>query len=220
MSVTLRGRQTVLLAGPLVRAVPWWPVAAAAGLAMAAMLPALLGAPAPASQVWGLRISAVLMGAGASFAMVDGMAPLMVVPTPRWLCQWLRFAVAVIPAAVIWCALCLLAVASVPDEVPALPTGDLIAEALVCCLSGLAGAAGAARNGHTMTAALAGPATQGGLLVATLFLTGKTSPWVLPPAASWADVHLGWWAATPILLLALLAANRDGWPLRSRRIRT
>jgi len=216
----LRGRQIVLLVLPLIRAVPWSPVAAATGLAAAAMLPALLGAAAPAAQVWGLRIAAVLMGAGASFAMVDAMAPLTVGPTPRWLRQWLRFAVALIPAAAVWGGLFLLAAAALPDDVPALPAGDLAAEAAVCYFSGLAGAAAAARTGHTMTVALAGPATQCALLVATLFLPGRSSPWPLPQAASWADVHRCWWAAIPILVAALLVANRDGWPLLRRKAGT
>jgi hypothetical protein len=180
------------------------------------MLPALLGATAPAAQVWGLRITAVLMGAGASFAMVDAMAPLTVSPTPRWVRQWLRFAVALIPATIVWGGLYLLAAAALPVDLPALPGGDLAAEATVCYLSGLVGAAVAARVGHTMTTALAGPATQGGLLVTTLFLPGTSSPWALPGAASWADVHIGWRAAIPILVLALLAANRDVWPLFRR----
>jgi hypothetical protein len=218
MSLTLRVRQAGLLIPPLARAVPWLPPAAATGLAVAATLPAFLGAPAPAAQVWGLRITAALLGAGASFAMVDPMAPLTLTPTPRWLRQWLRFTVVLIPAAAVWTGLYLLA-AAVPVDVPALPTADLVAEAVVCYLSGLAGAAAAARVGHTMTTALAGPATQGALLVATLFLTGENFPWPLPGAPGWADVHAVWWWSIPVLVAALLAANRDVWPLVRRRAR-
>jgi hypothetical protein len=202
---------------PLVRAVPWLPVVAAAGLSVAAMLPALLGGSAPAAQVWGLRIAAMLLGAGASFAMVDVMAPLTMTATPRWLRQWLRFTVAVVPAAVVWGGLCLLAVGSVPAVGPGLPVGDLVGEALGCLLCGLAGAAVAARVGHTPTSALAGPAAQGALVVATLFLQGARSPWALPGAANWSDVHVGWWAAVPVLAVVLVAANREVWPLFRRR---
>jgi hypothetical protein len=216
MSLTVRGRQTGLLVAHLIRAVPWLPFVAAAGLAFAAMVPALLGATAPAAQVWGLRITAVLLGAGASFAMVDAMAPLTVDPTPRWVRQWLRFGVALIPATAVWGGVYLLASAAMPHDAPALPTGDLVAEAAVCYLSGLAGAAAAARVGDTMTTALAGPATQGAFLVATLFLPGKSSPWSLPGATNWADAHRFWWAAIPILVVALLAANRDVWPILRR----
>ncbi len=172
---------------------------------MAAVLPALLGAAAPAAPVWGLRIAAVLLGAGASFAMVDLMAPLTITPTPRWVRQWLRFTIVVIPAALVWAVLCLLAVGTTPG----LPVRDLVGEALVCALSGLAGAAVASRVGTSRTTALAGPAVQGLLVVASLFLTGRWSPWPLPGAPGWAVVHAGWWTAVPVLVAVLLAANRE-----------
>jgi hypothetical protein len=209
VSVTVRARQVVLLVGPLSRAVPWLPLAAAAGLSVAAMLPALLGAAAPAAQVWGLRIAAMLLGAGASFAMVDAMAPLTMTATPRWLRQWLRCTLVAVPAAAVWGVLCLVAV----QTAPALPLGDLLGEALGCFLCGLVGAAVAARARHTTTAALAGPATQGVLVVGTLFLQGDRSPWALPGAPSWADVHVGWWMAVPVLIVVLVGANREVWPL-------
>jgi hypothetical protein len=213
VSVTVLGRQVLLLTVPLVRAVPWWPPAAASGLAVAAVLPALLGASAPAAPVWGLRIAALLLGAGASFAMVDAMAPLTVTATPRWLRQWLRFTVAVVPAVAVWTVLCL----STVGAAPGLPVGDLVGEGLVCGLCGLAGAAVSARAGDTMTTALAGPSTQAALVVATLFLPGGRSPWQLPGAQNWADVHVGWWVSLPVLAAVLLVANREVWPLLHRR---
>jgi hypothetical protein len=215
--VTVRGRQAGLLIVPLVRAVPWLPLAAAVGLAVAAMLPAWLGGSAPATQVWGLRIAAMVLGAGASFAMVDVMAPVTLTATPRWLRQWLRFTLVVVPAVVVWSGLCLLAAGSVPASGPGLPVRDLVGEALACFLCGMAGAAVAARMGHTATTALAGPATQGVLVVATLFLPADRSPWSLPGAARWSGVHEGWWAAVPVLILVLVAANRETWPLFRRR---
>jgi hypothetical protein len=197
--------QIRLLIGPVVRIVPWVPLAAAAALAVLALLPALAGAPAPGTQVWGLRIAAVTLGAGASFAMVDPMAPLSVTPTPRWLRQWLRVSVAVLPGTAVWLGLFVLASRSLPDG--DLPFAGLAAEAAACALAGVAGAAVAARRRHTMT--VAGPATQGGLIAVTLFLTGRHSAWPLPAAAGWDAVHMWWAAAVPLLLAVLAGANRD-----------
>jgi hypothetical protein len=90
-----------------------------------------------------------------------------------------------------------------------LPVADLAGEALVCALSAVTGAAVASRAGVSMSAALAGPGLPGGLVVATLFLDGRWSPWPLPGASNWADVHVGWWAAAPVLAVTLVAANRE-----------
>lgn len=225
MSVTLRARQAVLLLGPLVRIVPWAPAVTAAALALLALLPAVLGGPAPDTQVWGLRIAAVLLGAGASFAMVDLLIPLTVTPTPRWLRQWLRFAIALVPAAGLWWGLCLLAAASMPSGGSGgggltLPLADLAVEAAVCGLAGVAGAAVAARSGHHRSTALAGAAIQALLLALSLVLGGSWSPWPLPPAGTWDQVHRYWSVALVVCAAVLLAANRDEWPLRLSRRRS
>lgn len=214
MSVSLRARQAVLLVGPLVRIVPWVPAVTAAALALLALVPAVLGARAPDTQVWGLRIAAVLLGAGASFAMVDMMIPLSVTPTPRWLRQWLRFAIALGPAAGVWWGLCLLAAASMPGDGPGgatltLPVAGLAVEAAVCGLAGVAGAAVAARSGHNRTTALAGPAIQALLLAMSLALNGGWSPWRLPLDGRWDQVHRYWSMALLVCAAVLLAANRD-----------
>jgi hypothetical protein len=214
----VRARQVGLLVVPLVRAVPWLPMVAAAGLALAANLPAWLGGSAPGAQVWGLRIAALSLGAAASFAMVDAMAPLTVTATPRWVRQWLRFTLAAVPAAVVWGVLCLLAVGTMPAGVPGLPVGGLVGEALACFLCGPAAAAVAARVGHSTTTALTGPAAQGLLVVGTLFLRGDRSPWPLPGEASWPDVHIVWWLAVAAFTLVLSVANREVWSLFRRLI--
>ncbi|UQU64949.1 hypothetical protein COUCH_00865 [Couchioplanes caeruleus] len=208
----VRVRQVLLLTTPVVRLVPWIPVAAATAVSVLALLPALAGAPAPASQIWGVRIAAVVLGAGASFAMVDPMAPLSVMPTPRWLRQWLRLTVVALPAAAIWAVLYRAAAASVAPG--RLPSRDLALEAAVCGLAGLVGAAVAARRGHSLTAAVAGPATQGGLMVATLFLPAKYSAWPLPGQPQWDSAHDWWLPMLPVLAAALVLANREVWPWR------
>lgn len=224
MSVSLRARQVALLLRPLVRIVPWVPAATATALALLALLPAVLGGPAPDTQVWGLRIAAVLLGAGASFAMVDLLIPLAVTPTPRWLRQWLRFAIALVPAAAAWWGLYLLAAASMPAAAArpgtGLPGVDLVVEAAVCWLAGVAGAAVAARSRQQRTTALAGPATQALLLAMSLLLSGAWSPWPMPGAGSWDQAHRYWSMAFLACVVVLLAANLDGWPRTLSRLRT
>jgi hypothetical protein len=182
--------------------VPWGPPGVAVLLSLVAFVPAAAGAAEPASQVWALRISALLLGAGACFALVEPLGPVVATPTPRWLRQWLRTVVALGPAVAVW--LVLFVVADRGVAAGGLPFGVLGAEAAVCGLTGVAGAAVAARRGRT---ALAGPAAQGGLVAATLFLTGEHSPWLLPGATGAAATHQWWVAAVPVPLLVLAVAN-------------
>jgi len=205
----LRIRQVVLLTVPVARMVPWAPAAAAVVLSLLACLPALAGAAAPASQVWALRIAAFLLGAGACFALVGPLAPVSATPTPRWLRQWLRTVIALTPAVAVWLALFSLAAYSVPGH--RLPFAELAAEASVCGLTGVAGTAVAARRGHSLTTALAGPAAQGGLVAATLFLAGDHSPWLLPTPAAPPTLHDRWIAAVPVPILVLGVANLEPW---------
>jgi hypothetical protein len=206
----LRIRQVVLLAVPVARMLPWAPVAAAVVLSLLACLPAVAGAAAPASQVWALRIAAFLLGASACFALIEPLTPVSATPTPRWLRQWLRTVIALTPAIAVWLALFSLAANSIPAH--DLPFADLAAEASVCGLTGVAGTAVAARRGHSPTTALAGPAAQGALIAATLFLPGDHSPWLLPTAAASGTIHDCWTAAVPIPLLILGVANLEPWP--------
>jgi hypothetical protein len=201
----MRARQFLLLVWPSVRAVPPGPMAAAVALATVGTLPALLGAPEPASQVWGLRIAGVLLGAAASFAMVEPMALLSVTATPRWLRQWTRAVTVLLPTAAVW--LLLFAVADFSSTAP-LPLGGLAVEALTCGLAGLAGGAAAARHGSSPTTGLAGAVTQGVLIAATLFVPARHSPWALPATPGW-EATRGWWPAVLVVLaVALTAANR------------
>ena len=212
MSVTVRQRQALLLLGPLIRAVPWGPPAAAAALSGLAVLPALLDEPAPGTGLWGLRAAAMLLGAAASFAMVDRMAPLTIDPTPRWLRQWLRLTVTLLPAATGWLLLYAV-VRAATDATQTGPAGDVMVEAAVCALTGLAGAAVAARHRHTSTAALAGPGTQAVVVTTTLVLGPPHSPWPLPGDPTWATTHGYWRAALPLTVAVLLLANRATWPM-------
>lgn len=209
----LRARQSLLLLRPLAVAVPWGPLALAAGLSALILLPALLDDPAPAAALLELRLAAVLLGAGASFAMTDGMAPTVVTATPRWLRQWLRLAIVVLPAALAWLALHSIAIAVLGSDATA-PAGDLAVEAIVCGFTGVAGAAVAARYRHTQTAALAGALTQFTLATFTFFIDKQHSPWLPPGSPNWSAVHRYWLLGLPIIAITLLLANRGTWPLR------
>lgn len=215
--MTVRARQAALLLRPLARAVPWWPVGAGAAVSALAVLPVLLQPPGQQSGVAALRLAAAVLGAGASFALADRMAPMTVAPTPRWLRQWLRVGLVVPPAAVCWLALYLTLRARLGAQRLG-PGADVAAEALVCALVGVAAAAVAARVRHTATGALAGPVTQGGLAAGSLFVTGDRSPWAVPGSAGWPTVHRFWWTGVAVLVLVLVVANRElWWPARRRR---
>ena len=112
-----------------------------------------------------------------------------------------------------WWGLYLLAAASLPGDgsgtATALPGVDLAVEAAVCGLAGVAAAAVAARSGRHRATAAAGPATQALLLAMSLFLSGRWSPWPLPAADTWQQIHRGWLAAFVVCAAVLLAANRD-----------
>lgn len=211
----LRAQQSVLLLRPLTLAIPWGPLALAAALATLILLPALLDDPAPYAALLELRLAAVLLGAGASFAMTDRMAPTVVPATPRWLRQWLRLVIVVVPATLAWLALHSIAVVVLGADATA-PAGDLAVEALVCGFTGVAGSAVAARYRHTSTGALAGPMTQFTLVAVTFFVDKQSSPWLPPGSSNWSTVHRYWLLGLPIIGLTLLLVNRDTWPLRHR----
>lgn len=220
--VLLRAGQTRLLLKPLAAAIPWWPLLAATVLAALIVLPVLVRDPAPDAPphqgLLGLRFAAVLLGAGASFALADRMAPTVMAPTPRWLRQWLRSALVIVPMVACWWLL-YAAVRTVRGADAAAPVPELFVEAAACMVVGLAGAAVAARSWHTSTAAVAGSATQGLLIAGSLFLQDAQSPWVDPTVSTWAQVHRYWALLLGCGLVVLLLANRDTWPLLRRRAR-
>jgi hypothetical protein len=87
---------------------------------------------------------------------------------------------------------------------------------LACGLAAVAGAAVAARNRHTATAALAGPLTVGVLVAGSLFLTGSASPWVDPSHPQWDRMHGYWGVAVAVVVVVLLVGNLDAWVARRR----
>ncbi|WP_213453333.1 hypothetical protein [Rhizomonospora bruguierae] len=201
-------RLGMLLLKPLARAVPWWPLAAAATLAVLGQLPVLFAEPVAGLALPGLRLAAAALGAAACFALPDRMASTVLAPSPRWVRQWLRLALNLIPAVAVW-VLLYLAVVAVGGRLVVEPAGYLTLQAAVCGLIPLAAAAVAARYRNNLGAALTGPLVQGVALVGTLFFPGTRSPWPIPPETGWTVAHLCWPPALVVSAAVLLFANRD-----------
>lgn len=108
-----RFRLVVLLARSLARAVPWWPLVAATLLAVLSQLPVLLAEPVPGLALPGLRLAGAGLGAAVCFALPDRMASTVMAPSPRWVRQWLRVALTLLPAMAVWALLYLAVVALV-----------------------------------------------------------------------------------------------------------
>ncbi|MBO3742002.1 hypothetical protein [Actinoplanes flavus] len=192
----------------LIRAVPWWPFAAAVALAVVAQLPVFLAEPPPTMIVIGLRLAAAVLGAAAGFALPDLMASTVISPTPRWRRQWLRLMVLLVPSVLVW-TLLYLAVRDAAGPVATWPHGFVILQAAVCGLLPVAAAAVGARYRDEATGALSGPAVQGGVLVVSLFFTDRNSPWAVPAGDDWTTAQRCWPVALALVLVTLLAANRE-----------
>lgn len=202
-------RTAMVLIRPLVRAVYWLPL-----LVVAPLVPALAtlygmvddGLPPDLALIM-LRTDGLLLGAAAAYPLADQMAAsTAAVPSPRWLRQWLRTALALGFAAAAWTVAYLTVDAR---STRSLPWWDTTVEAFVAVAVGLAGAAFAVRRGPDRFGAATGAATLFALLVASLFLPADRSPWPGPGAATWDAAHTGWRLAVPVTLAALAIAHRD-----------
>ncbi|SCE84149.1 hypothetical protein GA0070564_1011256 [Micromonospora mirobrigensis] len=198
----------MLLTGRLARSVPWWPLAAATALAVLSQLPALVVEPTPGLALPGLRLAAATLGAAVCFALPDPMAATVPAPSPRWIRQWLRTTLTLVPASAVW-ALLYLMVVTVDGRLVTGPRSYLFVQAAVCGLLPQSVAAVAARYRNDVGAALVGPLAQGVALGGTLFLAGSASPWSVPVAPEWSGVALAWPAALMLLATVLLLANRE-----------
>jgi hypothetical protein len=204
-------RLAALMIRPLIHAISWWPLGAAVVLAALGLLPALLGEPTAGRALPGLRLAAAALGAAVCFALPDRMATTVLTPTPRWLRQWLRLTLTLLPAGLVWALLLLSTIAAGADQVRG-ASGFLLLQVAVCGLLPVAAAAVAVRRRNTVTAALAGPVTQGVALVGTLFFAGARSPWPPPATGTWSAAQCSWLAVLVPTVAVLLAANRDVRP--------
>jgi hypothetical protein len=158
---------TRLLASHMARAMPWGTFAVAVLLAVALQLPAVQSEPRLLPVLIGLRLAAAVLGAAVGFALPDLMASTVVTPVARWRRQWLRIAVPLAPAVLVWAALYLAVRRTVAPDVT-WPDGFVILQAAVCGLLPVAAAAMAARYRDDSLGGLAGPVTQGVALIGSL----------------------------------------------------
>jgi hypothetical protein len=193
-----------LLVPHLVAAASWWPLLAAVPLAALAQFAVLLDEPPERAVLTGLWLAAGVLGAGAAFALPDAMASTVITPVPRWVRQWLRTGLAVTPAGLIWISLYLLAERASGVDL----TGFVALQAAVCGLLPVAVTAVATRRRDSPSGALPGPVAQGVVLVGTLFLPDRSSPWSVP-SGEWTAVQRAWPVALALVLVTLLLANRE-----------
>lgn len=184
-------------------------------LAILAQVPAIQEEPEPGPTVIGLRLAAAVLGVAAGFALPDLMAATVVTPVARWRRQWLRLAILLVPAVLVW----VLIYAGVRIAVgPAVtwPAGFVILQAAVCGLVPVAAAAVGARYRAEASGALAGPTVQGVAMVVTLFFTDRSSPWLVPDSEVWSTAQRCWPFALLLVVATLLFGNREmpsrlGW---------
>jgi hypothetical protein len=193
---------------PIARAIDWIPLLVASAVTLVLTV---LTAPGDAIQVQNLvataRMCAVLLGAAAGFAMVDVAAEVgAAAPSPRWLRQSLRAALALLASAAVWSAgLALMTTRAVPGV--DLGVGGLVAEAAVWLVAGVACTAFAVRWQAVRVAAVAGAAALLGLAVSTLF--DRERFWPLPADVQWDPAHQMWIIVLPVVIILLGVANRD-----------
>ncbi|WP_433792834.1 hypothetical protein [Actinoplanes sp. CA-252034] len=197
-----------LLIPHLARAVSWGPLGAAMLLAVAAQVSVLADEPLEWAVLSGLWLAAGVLGAGSGFALPDLMGSTVITPVPRWVRQWLRTGLVLLPAVLVWVSI-YVGVRRVVGPALTWPTGYVILQAAVCGLLPIAAAAVGARYRDTTIAALAGPAVQGVLLVVTLFFTQQASPWSMPEPGGWTVAQQGWPVALALALVTLVLANRE-----------
>jgi hypothetical protein len=199
---------TRLLASHMARAMPWWTFALAVLLAVVLQFPALRPEPLLLPVLVGLRLAAAVLGAAVGFALPDLMASTVVTPVARWRRQWLRIAVPLVPATLVWAGL-YLAVRHTVGSALTWPDGFVILQAAVCGLLPVAAVAAVVRFRDDSLGGLAGPVTQGVALVGTLFFIERSSPWPPPLSAEWATAQWSWPVALLLVLVVLLIANRE-----------
>ncbi|MEU4621139.1 hypothetical protein AB0G04_14310 [Actinoplanes sp. NPDC023801] len=199
---------TRLLASHLVRTMPGWTFLMAVLLAVALQFPALQSEPRVTMVLAGLRLAAAVLGAAVGFALPDLMASTLVTPVARWRRQWLRIAIPLMPAVIIWAGL-YMTVRQIAGPAVTWPHGFVILQAAVCGLLPVAAVAVAARHRDDALGGLAGPLAQCVALVGTLFFIGRGSPWPPPATTDWTTAQRSWPVALVLVVIVLLAANRE-----------
>lgn len=191
----------------LIRAIDWIPFAVAEAVIMCLAFGTSPGAQlADGNMLATTRMSAVLLAAVVSFALVDHMAATTAaVPTPRWLRMWLRTGIAGVAALAGWAVTLVVLLGRLAPDSRVTP-GLLVLEAAGCVLTGLAITAVLIRRRPEQASAVAGAA--GVLVLATGSLLLRERVWPTPEEAGWDHAHLIWWAVVPVALVLLGFAHR------------
>ncbi|MFD9942591.1 hypothetical protein ACFWYW_22930 [Nonomuraea sp. NPDC059023] len=156
-----------------------------------------------------LRVSAIIIGIGAAFALIDVMEPTFAAaPRPRRRRRWIRTGVAFVIGGTAWLVILAGAWAAFPATMT-FPGPGFLAEGGMCVLTALAATAVPLRRRSDWTAGVMGCALTLTLCVATLFLTGPAWPWPWAGDPVWDTVHARWLGVLPIPIAVLLHANRD-----------
>ncbi|MFH8556232.1 hypothetical protein ACH4GP_28575 [Streptomyces celluloflavus] len=197
-----------VLLPPLIRAIDWVPVGAAAVVSLGLALVTTPGsAVEPANAMVTLRMAGVLLGAAAGFALVDAAAvTTAVAPVPRWLRQWIRTLLVAGAAAAAWAGTLLLLMVRLADGTE-MRTPGLVTEAAVSLLIGLACTAVAVRQRPERIAAVIGAAAL--LVIAVSTLPYVEDVWPYPASPRWGEIHRAWLWVLPTPLLTLALAHRD-----------
>jgi hypothetical protein len=204
---------SLLLIRPVVRAIDWTPLLVACAVTLGL---ALIMAPTPYIASLVLRMSGLLLGAAAAFALVDPMAGSAgATPVPRWLRQWLRTVLAMGLAALAWGAALEIAAVRVPST---LPRAGLVLEAAVTLMVSLAAAAVAVRRLPGRPAAFSGVVAQLATAAVVIAVLRQNQPWPLIGEPRWDQAHRGWLLALPVPVLLLAIANADPLVLRRRMV--
>lgn len=205
------------LLAPTVRAMPWAPFLAAAGLGLVIVaVPAVMSVTLGPDDLAGLLRAVAVCGAlGAAFALDDPAArTLETVPTPRPVRYAARLA-ALLPAlAVWWAAVLAVTVAGAADAIgKGLPLGGLTLEASALAAVALAAAALRIRAQPESGGLTAGPAVLV-LAVAATALPQRLELFASPGSPQWQGAHQRWAAVLAVGLAALAWTARQARLLR------
>ncbi|MFF0739009.1 hypothetical protein ACFYVL_01295 [Streptomyces sp. NPDC004111] len=205
--------RTAALTRHIVRATAWRPMTATALLipVVAAVLLLMYDEHLMPPQITAnlLRATAVLLATAAGTLLADPtVATTAAVPSPRFLRQTMRLALAVTLVALVWALTSWLLITFTPPLDPGTLSG-LAQEALALTLITLTGTAWRTRHHNDPTAPLVGLGLTLVFLTATAPLRGDWSLWATPGTGHWDAVHAGWTVLAVAAALVLAPALGD-----------
>lgn len=213
--MTTFARQTALLLRPLARALELRSAAIAAGAAIAAVAYTVERGPAPPANetIDALRVGALLLSAGAAFAL-DDPARTTVEPAPLTLGRRRAIQVGFIalPLVAVWSGLCGYVALRSHESVPVVA---MSIEVVATMSVALAAAAFVIRRGRDV----AGPIVVPVILVLRMVSVLIPEKWGLiggePGSRTWTATHQRWFGLWVLCVLTVIALSRD--PARKHR---